>query len=584
MSQSICILNSYGRVLNLKVNTTKHGYNQLKYYFNDNKDDIQTILIDNPYIELERLNIGKYIIYAYNSRNNISSEELEIYIPGNSYQDRVDKLWTLARIEENEYNNTLKKSLLKQLRHNPEQSLLYFLYTKLSAIEDPEEFERELFFKLIVIQEKFENLESSNYNRTNNGFNLFKNNPVPKLIMSDAADTLKIYKIIDGEKRLFKIYRNISEETDLYFDEDNFYEIQVLNNTDLIVTFKHVHFDYDNMLLLWKTVDEFLEEYDDITQDIVSISSNVTMNSTELKNYLLERNMFPINNIMPRLTVNYTKYVRPIDITIDNVSYTSISDHKFYLSGKDIEFIDEDVDNRFIEIGGEYNTYDVNFNPISNMIDREAILFITDENGTIVSKPTRALFTEENEDYYEYYEKIRQHELNSYMDNLIKYISTSCPQYYDSIQEIYSSLFEDETVNADNILENIFDALVSTNNSNNDKLFYEILKNHFVNTNYDSQFFSDKGFIFERYTSKVITEESEDGYVLCIIAKELGDSKFNKYYIHSFKDRAIELNLNNFGKYIIYAISEKDYKYSGFFYLNTNSNFFKSYLLNQGVR
>ena len=170
------------------------------------------------------------------------------------------------------------------------------------------------------------------------------------------------------------------------------------------------------------------------------------------------------------------------------------------------------------------------------------------------------------------------------MDNLIKYISTSCPQYYESIQEIYSSLSEDETVNADNILENIFDTLVSTNNSNNDKLFYEILKNHFVNTNYDSQFFSDKGFTFERYTSKVITEESEDGYVLCIIAKELGDSKFNKYYIHSFKDRAIELNLNNFGKYIIYAISEKDYKYSGFFYLNTNSNFFKSYLLNQGVR
>ena len=110
------------------------------------------------------------------------------------------------------------------------------------------------------------------------------------------------------------------------------------------------------------------------------------------------------------------------------------------------------------------------------------------------------------------------------------------------------------------------------------------MKNHFVNTNYDSQFFSDKGFTWERYSYKLTTEESEEGYILCIMAKEQGQEEFENHYIHSFPDRAIELKLNQFGKYIIYAISEKDYRYSGFFYLNVNDNFYKSYLLNQGVR
>ena len=151
MSQTICILNSYDRILNLKINDIDNEYNQLKYYFNDNEDDTETVLIDdNKLIELERLNIGKYTLYAYSNRTLKSSKEIEVYIPGNSYQARVDNLWTLAKIEENEYNNTLKRSILKELRHNPELSLLYILCVTYQDIEDIEEFERELFFKLII--------------------------------------------------------------------------------------------------------------------------------------------------------------------------------------------------------------------------------------------------------------------------------------------------------------------------------------------------------------------------------------------------------------------------------------------------
>ena len=587
MSQSICILSSYDRNLTLKVNTNNYGYNQLKYYFNDNKEDIQTILIDNPLIEIERLNIGKYIFYAYNTKTNMISEELEIYIPGSSYQDRVDRLWSLAKVEDNEYNNTLKRNLLKRLRHNPEYSLLYIVSSEFSSIKNPEDFERELFFKLIVIQEKYENLESSNYNRSSNGFNLFKNNVVPKLILTDIANTIKIYKVLSPtNKILSKIYRNINEETDLYFDENNFYEIHVMNNSDLILVFRHFQFDYENTLLLWNTIDNFINEYEDITEDFVSISPNSKMNSTENRNYLVEKSMFPINDVVPRLEVTYPHYDRAVELKVNNVSYMNTSDHKFYISGKDIEFIDENINNKFIEINNEYNSYSIEFNPVSNMIDKEALLYITDENDTIVSRISRVLFSEDDyENYNDYYEKIRQLELGDYTDNLIKYISNTCPQYYSIIQDTMYSLLEDSTVNISNILKNTIALIDNKNdNINRDLIYYEILKNHFINTNYDSQFFSDKGFTWEPYTYKLITEESQNGYVLCILAKENGEEEFSEYYIHSFKDRAIELMLNRYGKYIVYAISENDYKYSGFFYLNTNNNFYKSYLLNQGVR
>ena len=309
------------------------------------------------------------------------------------------------------------------------------------------------------------------------------------------------------------------------------------------------------------------------------------MDSTETKMYLVERNMFPNNDFIPRIVVTYPHYSQSVDLTISNNSYMKTSEHKFYLSGKDIEFLN-DPDAQFSEVKSEYNSYTVNFDPIYNMIDKEALLYITDENGKIVNRAVRAIFSEDDyENYTDYYEKIRSLEVNDYNDDLIKYISNTCPQFYDIIQDVTYEISEDIDVNIFNILENIL-AMIDDKYTQLDKnkLFYEILKNHFVNTNYDSQFFSDKGFTYEPYTFKVITEESEKGYVLCILAKELNKEKFKRYYIHSFKDRAIELKLNQYGKYIIYAISEEDYKYSGFFYLNTVDNFYKSYLLNQGVR
>lgn len=585
MSQPIYVLNSYGRNLVLKINDLDNNYNQLKYYFEDSKEDIQTILIDKEIIEIDKLNVGKYTIYAYSSKTRTRSDEIEVYIQNYDYQARVDKLWKLAEIEEDEYNNTLKRNLLKQLRHNPEYSLLYILCQTFHSIEDLEDFERELFFKLIIIQEKYENLEASNYNRYN-GFNIFKNGPIPKVTIEGLANVIKIYKVISPNERILdRIYKNVGTEQELYFDEDTLFEIEILNNNDLVTKFRHFHFDYDGTLRLWNSINDFLEEYENITEDLFQMSSNSKMDSTETKMYLIERNMFPNNEFIPRVAVSYPHYNKSIDLTISNNSYMKTSEHKFYLSGRDVEFLD-DPNAQFFEIKSDYNSYTVKFDPVYNMIDKEALLYITDENGTIVNKITRAIFSDDDyENYTDYYEKIRSLEVNDYNDNLIKYISNTCPQFYDVIQDTAYEISENTDISTFNILESTI-ALIDNKYTQLDKnkLFYEILKNHFVNTNYNSQFFTDKGFTYEPYTYKVITEESDKGYILCILAKELNDEDFKRYYIHSFKDRAIELKLNQFGKYIIYAISEEDYKYSGFFYLNTIDNFYKSYLLNQGVR
>lgn len=586
MSQPICILNSHDRELTLAINNVNKEYNQLRYFYNNEEENIQTILIDKDTIEIDKLNIGKYTFYMYNSKTYRESDRIDIYISGYDYQSRIDKLWTLARIEDNSYNNSLKRELLKTLRHNPSYSLLYLLCIAFIITEDIQDFERELFFKLILIQEKYENLESSNFNRSN-GFNLFKNGIVPKVLTEGSANTIKVYKVLSPtNKKLDRIYKNIGNETELYFSEEYLYEIQILNNTDILTIFQHYQFDYDNTLLLWNNMNDFLEEYEDITEDIFSVSANSKLNSYEIKNYLIERNMFPMNNVIPRISVTYPHNSKTVDLRISNISYMNSSDHTFYLSGKDIDFLDENINNRFFKIDGNYDSYTINFDPILNMIDKEALLYIVDEAGNIMSKPIRAIFSEDDyENYTNYYEKIRALEIGDYGDNLIKYISTSYPQFYDIIQDALSNMSEEESINIDNILENIINYIDNNYNTiDKNKLFYEILKNHFINTNYDSQFFSNKGFTWEPYTFKLITEESEKGYVLCILAKENGEEEFSKYYIHSFKDKAIELKLNRYSKYIIYAISEEDYRYSGFFYININDNFYKSYLLNQGVR
>ena len=68
------------------------------------------------------------------------------------------------------------------------------------------------------------------------------------------------------------------------------------------------------------------------------------------------------------------------------------------------------------------------------------------------------------------------------------------------------------------------------------------------------------------------------------MAKENGAEAFERHYIHSKNNEALQVLLNRFGRYVVYAISEKDYRLSGFLYLNHNTRYVKSYLLNFKVR
>ena len=153
------------------------------------------------------------------------------------------------------------------------------------------------------------------------------------------------------------------------------------------------------------------------------------------------------------------------------------------------------------------------------------------------------------------------------------------------MQEVMTRCMEDTNVTIDNVLETVLNEIDSAPYGIDiDKLSFEVLKYWFSLREYNSEFFSSGGFTWSPYTRMLVTEESEDGYVLCVIAKEQGAESYDRHYLHSKSDQAVKLSLNTYGKYIVYAVSEKDYKMSGFLFVNTTTGYTKSYLVNLGVR
>ena len=585
MNVSLCCLNMYNDRILLQVNSFYDGYSELLWYKEDSQITYK-VKLPKDKIVVSQLLEGYYTFFTRNPSNGLETEPVTFYVTGNLPSYIINRLWNTANLEATTYTVTLKAELLAALESKPSASLLELIYKKYCSISELEEFEEDIFYRLVVCQETYENLQNSNYNRNDTNFTRLTLLPSPKIIVSNDVELIKVYKVLNNKKELCKMYRPDGDNLVIPLTEGMF-EIHLVQGPYLLGILRHCNLSARCMKKFWDDYQNKSTDYFDVIENNLASSMNFSSFLTEeVINYKEEVGINPTNAIIPRIRVTEEQYSRGVKLLISGVNFATTSQHVFYVSGRDTDFLSENVQNEFFLLTGNTDEFTVNFEPVTHMIDKEALLYIIDEQGTIVSRVTRCIFDEDSTTTMnDYYEKVRQAEINSYGKRLLSQVLSSYPDSWTYVQEMITRCLEDTDINIDNILLSLLsDVHNAPSNIDKDLLSVEIFKDFISSSKYNLSFFSDTGIAWRPTAHMIVSEPSEIGYVLCIYAKLEGAKSYSSHYIHSFPDKAIEVLLNRYGSYIIYAVSELDYSYSGFIYLNTTTGFLKSYLVNLEVR
>lgn len=620
MFQPISILNTYNDIVQIKVNRFKDGYTRLLWLRETDGAEFYSDLKD-PNCKIAGFTEGAYQFCTMNTQTDMTSNLISVWISQKTIKQQVQNLWDYAEVESDDYNNRLKTMLITLAEQQPERNLLQLLFMLYDPISDKQLFETDLFYKLILIQEKLENQYLGNLNRSG-GFIKLKIQAQSLLEITDDIDLIRIY---NQDKELIRTYRPTGTSQQLILPDYGLYDIHVISGIDTVAVLRHCQLSTDYIADVWSKNQEQLETYLNAVEDDYNLSSNSeTFTEVEKTDYLEELSFTPRNAVFPRIQVLESDVSRAVDLSVSGIQFAAASNHTFYVSGCDADYLQDTVQNEFFlltdakgtEVYSESSVkedlpvddmeadtvsiqqtmsttqdsitdiYRTRFEPVRNMIDTEALLYIVDENNKIVSRITRCLFDEDwTTTLVDYHEKIRVLEVSDYMRGLAAHVLETYSDANNYVKDLAASCLEDTTVNIDNILEYLLKKIKEAPYKiNQDKLSLEVLKYWFTDKDYNSDFFSTGGFTWSPYTYKLTTEESEDGYVLCILAEENGAESFERHYLHSREAEALQVLLNRFGRYVVYAVSETDYRYSGFLYLNHNTRYVKSYLLNLKVR
>lgn len=577
MKRPLCFIKMYEDKLIIKSNVFYDGFSTL-FWQKENSVNRYRCTTAKPYFSLEGFSEGYYVFWFENPKTKEQTEQISIYFKRELSSYVVDRLWNTANITATAYTNKLKENLISALDEEPYRSLLNVIFNKYTEIIDLEIFEEDIFYDLVLCQEAYENLQNSAANSNSVSFARISVEPNPLLQTEEFITDVKVYQVSDNKKQLYGIYSTTG--TVRLPLTVGLFEIQLLQGSCLYGVLKHCNLSERCMTKLWDDVQNKNMDYlDDVENNLSSSLDFDAFSLEEITWYKEELGLNSSTDILPRMQVTEEPYVHGVKLLVSGVSFAAVSNHLFYVSGRDIEFVNEDVKNQFFPVTADSDNFTVSFDPLPALLDKGALLYIVDEQNNIVSRVTRCIFDEE-ENLADYYEKVRQAEIESYGRRFEAQVVSSYKDGWSYAQEMITRCLENQEVNVDNMLQTLFyDVENAPADIDKDLLSVEILKDYIVNKKYSLSFFSKNGLRWNPYTLTLTGEPSATGYVLCIIAVFQGAQSCSSHYVHSFADKTVEVLLNKYGRFAAFAISEYDYSFSGFFYTNNVTKFSKFYLM-----
>jgi len=591
MIQPFLFMHQYDTHLKVYINDFEKGFNQICWYERENPENLNVKeATSNPFI-LEGIHKGDYVFYS-KGPDNEASGGMRLFFQENFAPERVKQYKTYMK----DFPQTpVKQKFIEDLEftilHEQDKPTLFILADQFEKIKKEKkellDQDRSPYIKLCPIIERYENRLLSSMNKNSFGSATLTYEPMPVLTCHEMVTEVHIYKISDGKKMFFKkIHMDEDNSVRICFDECQAYVIYLFQDSDMVGELHHYQMDNDSMNIIWGKLVESEQAYKDIVEDDEEIGAVdvATLSPEERKMYAEEYHVTSADTVFPRLMFGGPEGILEdgqeingtLDVYMPRFPMIDMFKQPLYIVNRDADFLMENDFDALREIKHQHE----DVNPRENSSTDDQLFFIATKDGQILNRAERY---KRNISLYDYKRKRNRLELIAYFKRLRALFQELQPEVMTTFNDIVSTAEEDETLNIDNISDYMigkivrYDMLFGTDDS-----IYLVLQNKFSHLNYNQEFFESRSCILHAGERRFSFQPQKEEYVLVVgFVPQKTDSIQYSYY-HSGLG-AIDVLMNDYGMYFVYAVSEKDFRVSGFLLFNSLTSHYKTWNLEVSV-
>lgn len=581
MFQPIAFEAQNGQTIKLHVNGFAEGFKTLCWYRKDKPDHVEIEELGIPDYTVEYLHEGDYVFYTMDGDHH-KSETMTVYLHEDYSSDIIaDIQQKSSDLSDTEYNKNFQVNLANAIFKGQTVPALFCLGDMYRELKDPEPFERNPYELLAPYLEKKENRTIQSMNR--NGLAsevLLSDDPMPILTTGNEITKIVIFTVHKGkEKYLRTIDCSLENSVQLELKEKTNYLIRIYAHDDYVTCFHHLQLDSAILAPIWGDIKAKraarTDVQDDETLDL-SDDATVLFDEDEQKLYAEERGISSNTPVFPRLELT-NEIDGDIDVHIPYISILNQFKQRLCLSSKDTDFLDEPGFSTTISLKeGEYQSV----NPRERDSYCKQLFCLTSRDGKVLSPVERY---DETEDLEEYKEKRRLYELDVYAKQLSSSYGSMYTEAVNYLKNLIQAAKEESSINAGNIVDYlVMETFLSPLPYQIDDIVYAILRNHFVNMDYDPAFFESNKVIAHQGIRRLSFEPQQRDYVL-VVEHVPTDAEEVDYDAFSSSIGSIDVSMNDHGLYFMYAIAEDDFRVSGFAMVDVDRDYWKTWNLELDV-
>lgn len=577
MIQPFLFIHQYDSHIKLHINGFDQGYRQICWYERENPGSLKFKEATSPDFILDGVHKGDYIFYS-RGYDGVKSAKMRVFIQENFAPERVAQYKTyMSDFEDSEINQKFIEDFEFAVLHDQDKPTLFILADQ---YEDMVKSKKEVllqdnapFYKMCPLIEKYENRILASMNKNSFGNATLSYEPVPLLTCHELVNEIHIYKVNHGREifdRRIPLFE--SNQVRIPFVESQAYVIYLFQGADKVGVLHHYQLDNESMNKIWHNLTVVEQQYKDIVEDDAFIGAIdvATLEPEERKMYAEEYHITSADTIFPRLLFGGTDgYLEDgheinglIDVAIPYYPLLSAFKQELYIVNRDTDFLlDDTFDN--------YKLIDkarININPRENSSSDNQFFFIADAEGRILNRAERY---SRNENLYDYKVKRNKLELIAYFKHLRTMFKENYPEALAVVDDIMVAAENDDSLNIDNITDYVIDRIVKTGLPyGTDDAIHLILQDKFARICHSKNFFESESCIFHAGEKRFSFQPQTMEYVLVVGFVSLQSNGVLYSYYHSGLG-AIDVPMNDAGIYFAYAISEDDFRTSGFLEFNS---------------
>ena len=570
----ICFIRQWNHSIQMHVNSYNAGHRTLCWQ-RDGGDVRNEATIDSSSVTLDCFtNEGVYWFWTI-SPTGTPSRRMRVYIRCETPKQIIDKILGYADIDtKSKWALKILTNLYRDFGEKPSIPLVHYLCDYMANTKDIADYERNWYFKFILMTEKFGNTLNIAMNSSLRTFPILTYSGCLQLSTKHEIGQIRRWAVEENQlaymSTVHKTATDNLKKTLIPVPESSLAHLIPISSGDennWLNYFIHYQFDEDYMVKFWEETVEALDKISQVIADDVELTADgLELTHEDKENWKLEHAKTPRDFIVSRPMLADTDRAAYCTAYIPGWELLKATGMPFYVSNREGDLLLLTDFDRLTPITDGA----VRLDRARNYIDGNQFFYIQAENGAVVSKLTRHHFQDElSEDYRE---KNRLIEFGLYEKRLLNSMRYYLPEAETYIRDIIGRFKTIPSVDIDEIYQYLMMEVLRSyeDRENIDKLLFVILEDWHSAFNVDEDFFSEPVKYYYS-TDNFVFPASKKDYLLCVGSMNVdSDDKMpTMKYFRSSSMQAIQFQVRDLKHYFMYAIDLKTFHRSGFLYVDT---------------